>query len=110
RAPALHAARPISQAEPGRQRLGGRIGAPQVAAVQRAERLPRSADARRQLRGLLTPGGIEFYILPALQAALAVPRSFAVADKPDFSHAYSIKGWGIGGGAPEFPDFLHERD
>ena len=69
--------------------LGGIAGALQIAAVEGVEaRLDGLvAHARGQLRGLLPAGLVQRNVLPALQAALAVPVGFAVADEPDFSHA-----------------------
>src|SRR5690606_38290260 len=79
--------RAYAQAELGRERLGGGVSALQVAAVERVEGLLDRGHACGQLSGLFASGGVEFDVLPALQAAFVVPGGFAVTNKPDFSHA-----------------------
>src|SRR5690606_29379992 len=78
-----------AQIQRGRQRGGRIVRALEIAAVERRERVfaGRIAQPLGQQAGLFAAGFVQRDVLPALQAALAVPVGFAVSDEPDLSHA-----------------------
>ncbi|MNJ74544.1 hypothetical protein D3C77_714870 [compost metagenome] len=64
------------------------MGALQVAAVDGVDGRFAGlvAQARGKQAGLVDAEFVQGDVFPALQAALAVPVGFAMADEPDFSH------------------------
>lgn len=65
--------------------------ADEVAAHQVIDRQALRHQPLRQAAGLLVPGGVEGHIHLALEAQLAVPVGFAMADEDEFGHAPIIK-------------------
>jgi hypothetical protein len=71
------------------------MGAPQIAAIERIERLILriALEPLRQALRLYRARVIKRNVFPALDAARAIPVSFAVADEPYFSHGrFGVRG------------------